>query len=200
MSSVCSVALEIFQKPRFLGVRANQNRVPLYCMSSNRQLNATVHWYKAATYSSSKKDVVNEGRIEFYTRDLTENAYMQIRNLQVEDSGVYFCRINDTMGPGTQIKVVSKLSETNVSNSSLLKTSQLTQVFSSHRTHQSWKCSVQVQSEGWSHHPAGPAAGRVHRCYNAAQTKTGEEQEGKNTWDKPVLSQTLQLSRSEELE
>lgn len=109
MSSFCSVALQISQKPRFLGVRANQKQVPIYCMSSNQWQNTTAKWFKAASYDSNiKKELKNEGRIRFYSRDLIKNAYVQIKNLHTGDSGVYFCKINDTWGPGTQIKVVSK--------------------------------------------------------------------------------------------
>ncbi|XP_077595607.1 uncharacterized protein cd79b [Stigmatopora nigra] len=94
----------IAQKPRFYGVRPNRF-VSICCASSHQHLPAKVHWFKANHYDQDAaqrrplKDTVTRDK------DLTFNAFLILHNLTLEDSGVYFCRINDTWGSGTQLQV-----------------------------------------------------------------------------------------------
>lgn len=72
---------------------------------------ASVQWYRADTYDVSKKDrveVVKGDRMSFANYTKTEKAYLYITKAKIEDSGVYYCFINNQWGPGTEVKVVSK--------------------------------------------------------------------------------------------
>lgn len=106
-SSVCSGALQISQRPRFYGVRTNQKQLAIYCLVSPQHLQANVSWYKKAQ-GSDHKELVHEKTATFKTWNMIGNALIRIQNLRVEDSGVYYCKINNTLGPGTHIEVVSK--------------------------------------------------------------------------------------------
>ncbi|XP_051927825.1 uncharacterized protein cd79b [Hippocampus zosterae] len=104
ISAGASRELSITQKPRFYGVRPSRF-VTIYCASSQQHLPAETRWYKAARYD---QDVAEwrllEGAVTRH-KDLTLNAFLILHDLSPGDSGVYFCRINETWGPGTQLQV-----------------------------------------------------------------------------------------------
>lgn len=103
---VCLVAdnktLQIRQKPRFYGV-AVKSSVHIYCLSS-RQDNSTVKWFKANKIGDEQTPLSTliDDDIRF------QMAYLYINNIQMRHSGVYYCKINETQGPGTEVKVFSK--------------------------------------------------------------------------------------------
>ncbi|XP_062234394.1 uncharacterized protein cd79b [Platichthys flesus] len=100
-----SEALSITQRPRFYGVQAGR-RVVFYC-TSKPPLQATFRWAKADVYDRTKVEVVEGERIRFHVLDKAEkNSFLNISRVQVEDSGVYFCEMNGTWGPGTQLIVL----------------------------------------------------------------------------------------------
>ncbi|XP_035002368.2 uncharacterized protein cd79b [Hippoglossus stenolepis] len=101
-----SEALSVTQIPRFYGVQTNRN-VGIFCIL-RPNLPATVGWFKAHVYDEDPKDRVKvEGeRIGFKHRDHTLNFLLNITNVHVEDSAVYFCKVNNTWGPGTQLIVL----------------------------------------------------------------------------------------------
>uniref|UniRef100_A0A3Q1GQM3 Uncharacterized LOC110961317 n=1 Tax=Acanthochromis polyacanthus TaxID=80966 RepID=A0A3Q1GQM3_9TELE len=107
--SVCSVALQISQKPRFYGVKINR-AVYIYCKSSDQGQKSEVHWYKADKYDVSvekrERIVEEEKKIQFQRKGMITNAFLIILKLKKEDSGVYFCKINGTWGPGTELQAV----------------------------------------------------------------------------------------------
>ncbi|KAM7381331.1 hypothetical protein PAMA_012269 [Pampus argenteus] len=100
-----SMALLITQRPRFYGVRTREPFAYIYCQSSKQHLPAKVKWYKADGDDGEKKQIVAGDRIEMYNINQTENSRLVLRDLQIEDSGVYFCRIKDAWGPGTALQV-----------------------------------------------------------------------------------------------
>lgn len=101
-----SVALEISQKPRFYGVKTNRD-VFIYCLSKKQSQPTKVDWYKADEYDDARRTAIQEAeKIHFKDQGMIQNAFLVLRQLQTEDSGVYFCRINDTWGPGTQLQVI----------------------------------------------------------------------------------------------
>nr|XP_015818232.2 uncharacterized protein cd79b [Nothobranchius furzeri] len=100
-----SVALQISQKPRFYGVKTGHS-VGIYCSSSLKHLNSTVKWYKADEYNTEKMEIQTDERITLERKDLIQNAFLYLSALQTQDSGVYFCKINNTWGPGTKLQVV----------------------------------------------------------------------------------------------
>lgn len=106
------VALTFNQYPRFCGVTTKQSSVVFYCQPSDKHLPAGTQWYRAAEYNAAKKDrtlvEAQEQRIEIFNNNPTSSAYLIMHKPRTEDSGVYFCRINDTWGPGTELLVTSK--------------------------------------------------------------------------------------------
>ncbi|KAM4526062.1 B-cell antigen receptor complex-associated protein beta chain isoform 1-T1 [Fundulus diaphanus] len=100
-----SVALQISQKPRFYGLRPGAN-VPVYCKFSDQTLKIPVKWFKAEHFDANREEIGQNKRIHFWRRSMVENALLNIKTLTLEDSGVYFCSINGTWGPGTEIQVV----------------------------------------------------------------------------------------------
>lgn len=101
-----SVALQISQKPRFYGVKTNR-AVYIYCRPSNHGQKSEVNWYKADEYDDEKRTrIEEEGRFQFEDKGMIRNAFLVISDLQKEDSGVYFCRIDNSWGPGTEVRAV----------------------------------------------------------------------------------------------
>nr|XP_057934245.1 B-cell antigen receptor complex-associated protein beta chain [Doryrhamphus excisus] len=104
MSDGVSRDLVVSQKPRFYGIRPGRF-VAVYCVSSKQHLAAHVVWYKASEYDVAVSERrMLQGAITRH-KDLTRNAFLILADLSVEDSGVYFCNINDTWGAGTQLQV-----------------------------------------------------------------------------------------------
>ncbi|XP_077481849.1 B-cell antigen receptor complex-associated protein beta chain [Stigmatopora argus] len=94
----------IAQKPRFYGVRPNRF-VTIYCASSHQHLPAKVCWFKATRYDqdAAQRQPLKDAMTR--DKDFTVNAFLILHDLTLEDSGIYFCRINDTWGSGTQLQV-----------------------------------------------------------------------------------------------
>lgn len=99
--------LRITQKPRFYGVITNRT-VGIVCLSSKQHLQSTVQWFKASKYDSDKIPIHPGGSIFLRNRNLTENAILLLTDLSIEDQGVYFCKINNVSGPGTEVQVASE--------------------------------------------------------------------------------------------
>lgn len=102
--------LQVTQKPRFYGVKTSRS-VVIYCVASGLNLPAQVQWYKASEYNvmSTERIPVWDGeRVNIWVKTPTRNASIRLWHLGTEDSGVYYCKINGTWGPGTEVQVVSK--------------------------------------------------------------------------------------------
>ncbi|KAM6898605.1 B-cell antigen receptor complex-associated protein beta chain [Lycodopsis pacificus] len=98
-------AVQITQKPRFYGVKTGRN-VSIGCLSTQDLLAAKVQWYKADTYEALKRDkIVEEIKFKFFNGNL-RRKFIFISDVGIEDRGVYFCKLNDTWGPGTELQVV----------------------------------------------------------------------------------------------
>ncbi|XP_031171609.1 uncharacterized protein cd79b isoform X1 [Sander lucioperca] len=106
-----SVAMLITQKPRFYGVKPKRN-VGIYCLFSKKIPQATVQWYKADKYNSQKKKIEAGEQFVFHSSNLTQNILLFIHRLQINDAGVYFCKLNNTWGPGTAVQVGKPLDVT----------------------------------------------------------------------------------------
>ncbi|XP_040885105.1 uncharacterized protein cd79b [Toxotes jaculatrix] len=99
-----TLTLRITQKPRYYGVKT-KSTVGIYCsIKQNQQANVT--WYKAKEYNTEKTEVSGE-KFGYRDRNSTTNAFLYIHDVRVDDSGVYFCKINNIMGPGTQLIAVN---------------------------------------------------------------------------------------------
>lgn len=83
----------------------------IYCFPSTEHLAPIVQWYKVNKYNEeleNAEEIKAGQRIEIRTRNLSKIAFLRISDLQVEDRGVYFCKLNNTWGSGTEIQVASK--------------------------------------------------------------------------------------------
>lgn len=160
-------ALQIRQFPRFIGV-GTRRQVRIHCSASS----GLVQWYRLNKYDEDRKiaeEVKAGGRIGVSS----SGTKLFISALRVEDKGVYFCKVNDTWGPGTELQVSSKGPAQRASSlaSGYVTTNGRS---SSARICQPIERSVQDQREGRSHHLPGSAAGCVHRRPDATQAQTGE--------------------------
>ncbi|XP_058649174.1 B-cell antigen receptor complex-associated protein beta chain isoform X2 [Onychostoma macrolepis] len=95
--------IHVFQKPRFVGVKTGRT-VRIYCVPLNPSLPARVEWFKDQTEVKLK----NSQRIYIKEKSDTTNASLLISHVETEDSGTYFCKLNSTFGPGTELQVFSR--------------------------------------------------------------------------------------------
>lgn len=65
-------------------------------------------WFKSNGTNVDRIKLENEDKYSFYNNSNFENVYFNINDVEITDSAVYFCKVNDTWGPGTEINVVSK--------------------------------------------------------------------------------------------
>ncbi|XP_032357661.1 uncharacterized protein cd79b isoform X2 [Etheostoma spectabile] len=108
ISVALNPAMRITQRPRFYGVKPRRN-VGIHCLSSKKVPHARVQWYKADKYDSRKKEIKAGERFVFHSSNLTQNVLLFIHRLQIDDAGVYFCKLNDTWGAGTAVQVAKPL-------------------------------------------------------------------------------------------
>ncbi len=103
------------QAPRFSGKYTTKS-ARIYCgvlktvnrnKIVNLEDNLSVKWHKADKYNSHKEEITTEERIET-GKHRNDSFFLHIDDLRLEDKGVYFCEINNTMGPGTELQVASK--------------------------------------------------------------------------------------------
>ncbi|XP_059386166.1 B-cell antigen receptor complex-associated protein beta chain [Carassius carassius] len=93
--------VHVFQKPRFVGVKTGRT-VTMYCVPSNPTLSIHVEWYKGQTYKNQLK---NSHKIKITEKSDKVNASITIKKVEIEDNGTYFCKLNSTHGPGTELQV-----------------------------------------------------------------------------------------------
>uniref|UniRef100_A0A8C6SWZ9 Ig-like domain-containing protein n=1 Tax=Neogobius melanostomus TaxID=47308 RepID=A0A8C6SWZ9_9GOBI len=120
LSASAAQALQITQKPRFYGVMTNR-KVGIHCMSSKQNLQSNVTWYKASKFDSEKSLIRPGDRFSVRKRDRMENDIIILKDLKIEDQGVYFCKINNDYGPGTEVQVTRPVNEAKVLYRSKMK-------------------------------------------------------------------------------
>ncbi|KAG7492316.1 hypothetical protein MATL_G00013700 [Megalops atlanticus] len=100
-----SVSQEILQRPRFLGVKRLRN-VRVFCIVPEEQASGVIQWYKVSKHTSElQKPIVENDRLKIAQLSKARNAWIGIEKAQPEDSGVYYCKINNTLGSGTELQV-----------------------------------------------------------------------------------------------
>ncbi|XP_041829035.1 B-cell antigen receptor complex-associated protein beta chain [Melanotaenia boesemani] len=99
-----TVSLQVSQRPRFIGLKTKRV-VRIYC-SSKQNVQSTALWYKADEYKGSKHRIYQTERIVFHNSSMIQNGILNVLDIQVEDSGVYFCEVNGAEGPGTEVQAV----------------------------------------------------------------------------------------------
>ncbi|KAM9831217.1 B-cell antigen receptor complex-associated protein beta chain [Neosynchiropus ocellatus] len=101
-------ALPITQKPRFYGVRTGQF-VNIFCQPSMQHVPARAQWYKASEHDVHVRDRRLLDQAKTADNGVIKNAVLFLYNLEVEDTGVYFCKVNSTWGYGTGLQVARPL-------------------------------------------------------------------------------------------
>nr|XP_055031195.1 B-cell antigen receptor complex-associated protein beta chain [Misgurnus anguillicaudatus] len=96
--------IQVFQKPRFYGVKTGRT-VMIYCVASDPSLPARVEWLKADNYLDTQKTLKPNERTVMMEKTSKRNASITIKKVVIDDSGVYFCKLNETQGPGTELRV-----------------------------------------------------------------------------------------------
>ncbi|XP_042364377.1 uncharacterized protein cd79b [Plectropomus leopardus] len=108
-------AMQIIQKPRFIGLPVG-HRVFMLCLSYPVQtVPAKVEWYKADEYDMDKSKTIKlaaeKGKYDIFNITVINKSIKKdapalvISNINIKDSGVYFCKMNDHWGPGTGLHV-----------------------------------------------------------------------------------------------
>ncbi|XP_076007582.1 B-cell antigen receptor complex-associated protein beta chain [Genypterus blacodes] len=103
-----SAAFLVTQTPRFFGSRTGPD-VRMFCKSSESRLNTETKWYKASKFTGEfpKDDKLKtDKRLIISNVNGGLNSLLFLRGVTREDSGVYYCKINDTWGPGTELQIV----------------------------------------------------------------------------------------------
>ncbi|XP_038847460.1 B-cell antigen receptor complex-associated protein beta chain [Salvelinus namaycush] len=120
LSVALNSTLHVTQKPRFYGVKTNRN-VTIFCMVSDRNQSATVEWYKASEYNTTRKKIEGD-RVTVRQKSMLRNALIELSRVETEDTGLYFCLINNiTWGPGTELQVFRPSNAENAERRSKLK-------------------------------------------------------------------------------
>ncbi|XP_061564428.1 uncharacterized protein cd79b [Cololabis saira] len=102
-----SVALQVNQKPRFYGITSDHKQIIIYCLT-NKDPNSKVSWLKLDEYNAAKnngQEIQKSDRIHLVNSHNVSGSVLYIFHPQIEDSGVYFCKIKDEWGPGTDVRV-----------------------------------------------------------------------------------------------
>ncbi|XP_045924986.1 B-cell antigen receptor complex-associated protein beta chain isoform X2 [Micropterus dolomieu] len=99
--------MRISQSPRFYGLMPGHT-VTISCFPKPPAPIVSVDWYKATTYDAIPQLIQEKERYEI-TKINTTSSFLRIFNVKTEDSGVYFCKINEEWGPGTELQVVRRL-------------------------------------------------------------------------------------------
>ncbi|XP_010864590.1 uncharacterized protein cd79b [Esox lucius] len=98
---------QLSQNPRFIGMNPGR-KVCIYCkVSPKNPKDANVNWYKAPKYKT-EADNRNKLQMSNYIKIINQTNIC-ITSLTIEDSGVYFCQIDNTWGPGTEIQVSRRI-------------------------------------------------------------------------------------------
>ncbi|XP_029383823.1 B-cell antigen receptor complex-associated protein beta chain [Echeneis naucrates] len=120
--SAPEAVVNIMQKPRFYGIKSGRN-VTIYC-STNATKPFNVEWYKA---DSSKPYPPTGKPTNQYNVSLRETSTSKTYSLlaivkaRIEDSGVYFCKINSEYGSGTEVKVMKHVNLKRAQHQSRMK-------------------------------------------------------------------------------
>lgn len=100
----------VSQLPRFLGLRPD--RISKIWCGTRGVGKFNVHWFRLDQFDDPPEELEElkenaGGRVQISTKNQSESI-LTIVNLQEDDSGVYFCRVNGSWGPGTELRVASK--------------------------------------------------------------------------------------------
>ncbi|CAL8303797.1 unnamed protein product [Lota lota] len=96
----------VTQKPRFYGVKASRSVIIVCLYELVTPL--TVNWFW--TPDSNPEAVLPlwpGNNVVMENKGKWTNAFLLLLNVTPSDSGVYYCKVNDIMGPGTGLQVMN---------------------------------------------------------------------------------------------
>ncbi|KAM9715723.1 B-cell antigen receptor complex-associated protein beta chain [Menidia menidia] len=106
-----SVALQLKQRPRVYRTRTNRP-LSIFCLfmqhdkpKSAEGLRASAQWYKANKYNGDKETIPERERYKYGELKGIKNGLLHLYDVETKDSGVYFCKVNGTFGPGTEVQI-----------------------------------------------------------------------------------------------
>lgn len=107
---MCPGALLVSQWPRFLGLHSG--RTAIIGCGVTRVANFSVRWFRLHQFDDPLEELEEleetaGARVQMRTQNQNE-SFLNIVRLQEDDSGVYFCRVDQSWGPGTELRVASK--------------------------------------------------------------------------------------------
>eukprot|EP00063_Salmo_salar_P039349 XP_014014184.1 PREDICTED: B-cell antigen receptor complex-associated protein beta chain isoform X1 [Salmo salar] len=106
LSVALNSILQVTQKPRFYGVKTNRI-VTIFCVVSDPNQSTMVEWFKASEFNATMKKIEGD-RVTVRQKNMLQNASIELSHVETEDTGLYFCRINNiTWGPGTELQVLN---------------------------------------------------------------------------------------------
>ncbi|KAI5103003.1 B-cell antigen receptor complex-associated protein beta chain, partial [Silurus meridionalis] len=100
---------KVQQNPRFYGVKVGK-KVGFTCSASDLTLEkSTVKWYKIKKYEEDKlysglNNTFQDPRVKENTGKMQWQLVFNM--VEVKDSGIYYCKINDQWGPGSELQVI----------------------------------------------------------------------------------------------
>ncbi|XP_017566033.1 B-cell antigen receptor complex-associated protein beta chain [Pygocentrus nattereri] len=88
---------QILQKPRFIGVKPGKT-LGIFCfISDSSRYPAQIEWYKATAHKNQKTP---------YKQQLQKNMTLIFMKVNLEDSGIYYCKVDGIFGHGTELQVL----------------------------------------------------------------------------------------------
>ncbi|XP_052427286.1 uncharacterized protein LOC127969403 [Carassius gibelio] len=93
--------IHVFQKPRVIAVKMGRT-VWINCFLTDQSLPTHVEWFKG---QNSKIQLKSSQRIKIKEKSDNESASITFYKVETKDSGTYFCKLNGTLGPGTELIV-----------------------------------------------------------------------------------------------
>ncbi|XP_030630922.1 B-cell antigen receptor complex-associated protein beta chain [Chanos chanos] len=102
--NLAKTQLKVFQKPRFYGITTSKN-VIISCSVPGTSTSVVVEWFKSPAYKQPMQPVSGSDRIIFVPKSRKSHAAIKIMDTVTEDSGIYICKANGTLGPGTELQV-----------------------------------------------------------------------------------------------
>lgn len=120
LSAPLPQAFDISQNPRFYGVKAGRS-VVIYCVCP-LALPLQVDWTRALDSDPGVEEALDPGdRVVMHEGTDQSNPFLLLVAVVPRDSGVYYCRVNGTRGPGTGLQVLRSVSAHKVQQRSTMK-------------------------------------------------------------------------------